>query len=355
MDSDETFQTPFDVPSQDSSADQYEDIDLAAQNEGESIAGDGGANADAVDERDPVDQTDAVDERDAAEISAARHAFDSNEIDDGSQIDDESQMDDESAVAVAVPFVESWNTLVSTTNWEKGRIISSWRAALVDCDADPVVYSDAAWVRRVGGVTAPHVGRLRRVYERFGNEFESYDGLYWTHFLAALDWDDAPMWLEGAVQEKWSISKMRDARWRAMGAVDSKRPTASEIIDVDLDEDVVVPSGSGASEDEKGKRDFDGDGPGSTGPQYDEADFGDADELVSLAGSEAADSPAGVVAGGEAAVVQPFRDLPELPDDLSDAIETLKLSILRHKTGGWKDVDASTLDQYLKAIAMLLV
>ena len=26
-------------------------------------------------------------------------------------------------------FVGKWHTLVSTTNWEKGRIISEWRAA----------------------------------------------------------------------------------------------------------------------------------------------------------------------------------------------------------------------------------
>lgn len=340
MDSDETFEVPFDVPPRTAEVDQYEDFDGAEPS----------AEFVQPQREQADDSSESMDPQDVEEISAARHAFDSNEI----EVDPEqAEMDDEAVVAVAGPFVQSWNTLVSTTNWEKGRIIALWRAALIDTDANPIAYSDAAWVRRVGGVTAPHVGRLRRVYERFGDEFESYDGLFWTHFLAALDWDDAPMWLEGAVQEKWSISKMRDTRWRAMGAVDSKRPTASEIIEVDLDEDVVVPSASPGEE--KGKRDYDGDGPGATGPQYDEADFGDADELVSLAGSESNDSPAGIVAGAEAGVVQPFRNLPDLPDDLSDAIETFKLAILRHKSGGWKDVDAATLDQYLKAIAVLLL
>ena len=155
---------------------------------------------------------------DVAEADAAEDAWNNSE----SNTEAESSDQDESHLAeLAQPFVGLWNSLISTTNWEKGRIISQWREALVESGVDSHQYSDEAWARRVGGVTAPHVGRLRRVHDRFASTYETYSGLYWSHFLAALDWDDAPMWLEGAAGESWSVSQMRNKRWEAEGAVES--------------------------------------------------------------------------------------------------------------------------------------
>ena len=233
---------------------------------------------------------DVNDDEAEEEIQAAQQAFAEND----SQTESVDFEDDEQAVAAAEPFVGQWNGLVSQTNWEKGRIICQWREELDELGASPIQYSDQAWVRRVGGVTAPHVGRLRRVFDRFSKTQESYAGLYWSHFLAALDWDDAPLWLEGAVNEKWSVSQMRNKRWESLGAVASQRPTSSQIIDVDLDEDVVLPAQGGGTE-----KEYDGDGSGAAaGPKYNDPDFGDSDELVSLAGSETADSPIGIAAEG---------------------------------------------------------
>ena len=98
----------------------------------------------------------------------------------------------------------------------EGRIIHEWRTSLVDSQASPTQYSDEAWSRRVGNVSGQHVGRLRRVFERFGGVQPSYANLYWSHFQAALDWNDAEMWLEGAVQNNWSVAQMRSSRWLAM-------------------------------------------------------------------------------------------------------------------------------------------
>ena len=98
-------------------------------------------------------------------------------------------------------------------------------------------YSDEAWSRRAGNVSGQHVGRLRRVFERFGAVSNSYPDLYWSHFQAALDWNDAEMWLEGAVQSGWSVSQMRSSRWLAMGAPDELRPSESDVISAELDED----------------------------------------------------------------------------------------------------------------------
>ena len=68
----------------------------------------------------------------------------------------------ESLVEASQPFVGRWSRLVSTTNWEKGRIIVEWRAALVSQGLPVAEYSDEAWGRLVGGVSGQHVGRLRR-------------------------------------------------------------------------------------------------------------------------------------------------------------------------------------------------
>jgi len=257
---------------------------------------------------------------------------------------------------LALPYVGRWKELISTTNWEKGRIISQWRSTLIESGAEPSQYSDEAWARRVGGVTAPHVGRLRRVYDRFADSYESYAGLYWSHFLAALDWDDAPLWLEGAVQEKWSVSQMREQRWQSLGAVDSARPTSSEIVEVDTDEDVVLPAQGGGRTKEYG------DEPStSAGPVHEEPDFGEEEELATLAGSAAAETsgdsasaPEANETGADDLPSQPFAGLPELPDDLSDAIESLKLAILRHKTSSWEEVDVATIQKYLDAMSILL-
>ena len=115
-------------------------------------------------------------------------------------------------------YLGRWNRLVSTTNWEKGRIVAEWREALIEAGAPVAAYTDEAWSRRVGSVTPQHTGRLRRVYQRFAAMREEYHGLYWSHFQAALDWDDAEMWLEGAVQNRWSISQMQGERSRTLGA-----------------------------------------------------------------------------------------------------------------------------------------
>ena len=132
-------------------------------------------------------------------------------------------MDEQHAVETFVAddatqeYLGQWNRLVSTTNWEKGRIILQWRQALLAADAPASDYSDDAWSRRVGNVSSQHVGRLRRVSERFGAVRHDYHGLFWSHFASAIEWQDAEMWLEGAVQNGWSVSQMRYQRWEVLG------------------------------------------------------------------------------------------------------------------------------------------
>ncbi|MFM7929084.1 MAG: hypothetical protein ACKO9Q_15360, partial [Pirellula sp.] len=104
----------------------------------------------------------------------------------------------------------------------KGRIIAQWRAALIASGVPANQYSDEAWATRVGHVTCQHIGRLRRVYDRFGETYGEYPKLYWTHFWAAIDWDDAELWLEGASRSRWSISKMCRMRAESMQLADGQ-------------------------------------------------------------------------------------------------------------------------------------
>ena len=325
---------------------------------------DGPANSDMTDgdtaDADSADSPSANSDADQNDAADAIEAVDEIKVDAGSEkavvsdYEDVVDQDEDQLVELAQPFVGQWNQLISTTNWEKGRIISDWREALIASGAESSQYSDEAWTRRVGGVTAPHVGRLRRVHDRFASTFTTYEGLYWSHFLAALDWEDAPLWLEGASKESWSVSGMREQRWQAHGAVEENRPTGSQIIEVDLDEDVdtrLPAEGGGRTKeygDEQGV---------ASGPVYETPDFGDEDELMSLggAGGEGAAGISAVVDPDQVPKsVQPFAGLPELPDDLSDAVESFKLAILRHKTSKWENVSAETVEKYLQAFTVLL-
>lgn len=242
-----------------------------------------------------------------------------------------------------------WERLVSTTNWEKGRIISEWREALLAADAPATDYSDEAWSRQVGHVSAQHVGRLRRVFQRFAATQGEYPGLYWSHFQAALDWNDAELWLEGALQNGWSISQMRKERWQAHGAPDELKPRDEDIIVAEWDEDARSRSEDGEPTDDLTANQH-GEGTGGSGPladweaspeavraPHDEGDEPDSDETEAQArGAQPPQS--GVSRETAVAAPAPLARLPELPDDLAEAFESFKLAILRYKLDGWREV-----------------
>ncbi|MBN2024805.1 MAG: hypothetical protein JW809_18645 [Pirellulales bacterium] len=242
--------------------------------------------------------------------------------------------------------VGSWNRLVSTTNWEKGRIILAWREDLLAVGASAAAYGDDAWARRVGGVTPQHVGRLRRVFQRFGDTHARYDGLFWSHFQAALDWDDAEMWLEGAVQSGWSVLAMRERRWRTLGAPAGDEPRADDAFAAELDEDAIAP-GEPLPRELSAKT-------AVVEPTDDAADDDPASK-TNRAQHERRENEGQTVLDARPTVepVRPFEDLPELPDDLADAIEALKLAIVRHKLAGWRDVRADDVLAALNALKQL--
>ena len=235
-------------------------------------------------------------------------------------------------------FVGQWRRLVSTTNWEKGRIIHAWRQSLQASDAPASEYTDDAWARRVGYVTPQHVGRLRRVWERFAEARESFAGLFWSHFQAALDWDDAEMWLEGAVQNGWSISRMRQQRWEALGAIEADRPSDEDVVIAEIDED----STPLAREEEGGASDEDELHHASAEPDRIET----TDDFPAAADDES-------LGAIDTEPVRPFAALGELPDDLAEAFESYKLAILRHKLAGWQEISRDDVLSSLDALKQL--
>jgi hypothetical protein len=256
------------------------------------------------------------------------------------------------------PFLGAWNRLVSTTNWEKGRIICDWREELIAQGADVVEYSDEAWSRRVGSVSSQHVGRLRRVYRRFAHVREQYEGLYWSHFQAALDWNDAEMWLEGAVSSRWSVSQMRNQRWETLGAPDELKPREEDIVVAELDEDAGSVEENGHATAMQQVRD-----PGGADGALTESDVDDqSHEYTSDQGNGDGEPPWEGDEAGEAAPqsavaqrVRPFENLAALPDDLTDAFESFKLAILRHKTGQWDEVSPDDVLATLDALKELVL
>jgi hypothetical protein len=246
-------------------------------------------------------------------------------------------------------YVGQWRLLVSTTNWEKGRIILEWRDALIKRSAPSSDYSDDAWSRRVGHVTPQHVGRLRRVFERFAHERDKYAGLFWSHFQAALDWDDAPMWLEGALQSDWSIAEMRSQRREALGLLaaddSATEEAAAEPWDDDAtydDEGEVIGGTMDVVRDpaEAFGVDVEHDGDDIDGASY--ADDGDQ--------TFAADSQP---AAATQQAVRPFAELPPLPPDVNDAFESYKLCILRHKLTGWAEISREDMLVSLDSLKQL--
>lgn len=249
----------------------------------------------------------------------------------------------------SLEFLGQWHRLVSTTNWEKGRIICAWRQALIDSGASWQEYSDEAWSRRVSNVSSQHVGRLRRVYEQFGQQRETYPGLYWSHFQAAIDWPDAEMWLEGALQSDWSISEMRRQRAETLGlaAAEQTEPVA----EAETDEDYSPAEGQVVDVHEPGTGSTGSQGAAhSSGPNFaDGRDFGDESQAVATETAEEAVS----LAAEPAPAVRPFEQLPDLPADVSEAFESFKLAILHHKLAGWSEIGCRDLVAALESLKQL--
>ena len=85
-----------------------------------------------------------------------------NAVHDDSELENEPDVDNEAVEQASAEYLGRWNRLVSTTNWEKGRIISAWRQALIDSDALNVQYNFTWW-----GSNLPPLTNGTEAYDEF--------------------------------------------------------------------------------------------------------------------------------------------------------------------------------------------
>lgn len=259
--------------------------------------------------------------------------------------------------STALKFLGEWHRLVSSTNWEKGRIISQWKTAMSVAGAHPREASDEVWAVQVGQVSPQHVGRLRRAWERFGKRHRNFPGLYWSHFGAVLEWEDADDWLRKASEERLSVAQMRNARWESQGRPDP-RPSDSGVnlvdddgdADVRLREDLPVHVSEGEAWDVL--REEDRQAAFQASRRVDETVV-DQDQSFQDTVVETGPSPLAVMPGAPTAV-RPFENLPELPGDFSEAFEAFKLAIVRQRLAGWSAVRPEAVTAALESLLVLV-
>ena len=261
------------------------------------------------------------------------------------------------------PLIGKWNALVSQTNWEKGTLILNWRNELIAAGLPNTVYSDEAWARHVGNVTAQHVGRLRRVAERFGEKNQDFPELYWSHFYAALEWDDAELWLEGAVQNDWSIAQMRVQRWEAIGASGEHKPQEEDIIVAEFDEEAFsrqLAQGHLPPDRIEGRtveigvvNAVEGFDASSVGIPNAATETPKKKEQPKKDKARSQESENDAPSTGD--ILMLLKGISDFPADFAEPLELLKVAILNHKLAGWKAISAEQIRQSLDALKMLVV
>ena len=145
-----------------------------------------------------------------------------------------------------------------------------------------------------------------------------------------------------------------DARgWNAaLGAPDELKPKDEDIISMELNEDLDTRQDQQPSFVDSTIQSVEN--PGSPeGP-----DFGDEEESDAAESSSVTDDGTGAniyASEDQQAVpfVRPFENLADLPADLSEAFESFKLSIIRHKSEEWQEISREDMLGTLEALKEL--
>src|SRR5690242_10082837 len=112
---------------------------------------------------------------------------------------------------------------VSQCRWVVGECASKWteRYARGRTDADFAVLI---------GITADQVYQRRRVWETFAGIRDEFASLKWSHFYAALTWDDARDCLSWAEETRSTVAEMRAWRRAQRGEDLSVDPVEEEAV-----------------------------------------------------------------------------------------------------------------------------
>jgi hypothetical protein len=141
---------------------------------------------------------------------------------------------------------------------------------------------------------------------------------------------------------------MRDERWQTVSAVEADAPRAEDVPASETDEDFEpIRSDSTLATTIAGEY-----GQVQAGPRLDGPDFGDEDATANERTGKAYEDQERVASPVE--LVRPFENLPELPDDLAEAFDAMKLAILRHKRAGFEAIAAADILHSLDALKALV-
>jgi hypothetical protein len=102
-------------------------------------------------------------------------------------------------------LIDRAQTAVSSSNWIVGECASKWTRKYARGRTD----SDFG---QMLGLSGDQVFQRRRVFETFGDVYQGYEGLKWSHFYVALNWDDAPECLQWALEQDATVAEMK--AWR---------------------------------------------------------------------------------------------------------------------------------------------
>lgn len=135
---------------------------------------------------------------------------------------------------------------LSSCNWEVGECAALWtkRFARGRTDAD---------FANLIGLSGDQVYQRRRVWETFADVQANYPALKWSHFYAALTWEDAAECLQWAQEIQATVAEMKAWR-RAQRGEDLSVAAADEPYSLLLGETVAVrePGEIGTEERQRG-------------------------------------------------------------------------------------------------------
>lgn len=127
---------------------------------------------------------------------------------------------------------------LSRCNWEIGECAARWteKYARGRTDAD---------FGALIGLSGDQVYQRRRVWETFADVHEEYPRLKWSHFYAALNWEDAAECLQWANELGATVAEMKAWRRAQRGEDLGQRSEAEEPPFGGEDEPQFLPVGSG--------------------------------------------------------------------------------------------------------------
>jgi hypothetical protein len=154
------------------------------------------------------------------------------------------------------------------------------------------------------------------------------------------------MYLQGSVENHWSVAQMRNQRWEAMGGHPEQKPRETDIVAAELDEDAPHRDDSqptmAISE--------------TFGEVHDaESQYDDEPRAEFDSHSDESDAPSPTMDAPAAPLLRPFEALPPLPPDLNEGFELMKLAILNHKVSGWREIDRDDVLSVLESLRQLVL